>query len=216
MADIFNRRSMQIGNSFAADSAVINFSGGGLAPGAGSGLLVQNMGFQYQQPVTRIYELGTQLTYYIAGRPQGNGNIGRILGPGPVVLSFYTAYGDVCKAARNNINIWASALCNPSLGQSLGPTANALLGLVGLGGARIAPGIKWCLTGVVLNSVGMTIAAQDMIMNETLGFMFVALEVCQASQFALPWSAGACCPVSAPAATQAGAAPLPLLRTVSG
>lgn len=193
MPDIFNRRPMVVGNSFAADSAVISFGGGGLAPGAGSGLLVQNMGFQYQQPVTRIYELGTQLTYYIAGRPEGNGSIGRILGPGPVVLSFYSAYGDVCKAKNNNISIWASALCsqgNVALGSEGSPGEAAK--------AVQVPGIRWCITGVVLNSVGMTIAAQDMIMNETLGYMFAALEVCAITQPVVAWPATSCCtPVAA-------------------
>lgn len=185
MPDIFNRRPLTVGNSFAADSAVITFGGGGLGPGAGAGLLVQNLGFQYQQPVNRIYELGTQLTYYVAGRPQGNGNIGRILGPGPVVIAFYYAYGDVCRASQNNINIFASALCNPNDGVEA----------PGVPLARVVPGVKWCLTGVVLNSVGMTIGAQDMVMNEALGFMFTALEVCAANQATIPWATTNCCAV---------------------
>lgn len=172
VTDVFNRRPLTVGKAFAADSAAFKFvtKVGTADPGdLGAGMLIHQMGFQYQQPVNRIYELQSQDTYYVAGRPQGNGNFGRVLGPGLPTLTFYQTFGDVCKSHLNTLRIDCAAHCGPPPGD------------------KKVNGISYCLTGVTLNNVGMRVAAQDMLMNEDLGFMFVALEVCTGSLIVDAW-----------------------------
>jgi len=162
MPDIFGRRPLQFGGAFAADDAFIRFgsnvkefgTGTGGRQNPGVGLVTQNIQFSYQQPITRIYEVGTQLTYYIAGRPQGNANAARILGPSRVVAAFYEAFGNVCNAAKNFL--WF--------------TFNQ--GCAGPGAGRLS----FRLNHVVLQSIGMSVSAQDMIINEQLAFFFTSLE----------------------------------------
>lgn len=170
VTDIFNRRPLTVGNGFAADSAAFTFTG--LA--ANAGMMINNMSFQYAQPINRIYELQSQKTYYVAGRPQGSGTFGRILGTDAVSTAFYKQYGDVCESTSNKLIVNCAAYCGDP------------------GGSGI-PGIAYCLVGVLLNNVGMRVAAQDMLMAEDLGYMFVALEVCSATLPGTAWpSVGSC------------------------
>lgn len=154
-SDIFGRRPLEFGGAFAADSAhiILDLECQGTAGGAG--LLVQQLNVQYQQPITRLYEVGTQFTYYVAGRPQGNATIARILGPGNVAPEFYSCLGDVCNANINDLCFCVKADClsnpNPSDGMQIG------------------------LKNVVLQALGMSIQAQDMIINENLSIFFTAL-----------------------------------------
>jgi hypothetical protein len=136
--------------------------------GASTGLLTQQLGVQYQQPITRLYEVGTQKTYYVAGRPQGSANIARILGPGTVMAELYECLGDVCKADKNDLCFCVEANC---LGNSEQPF-NAM---------------SLCIKNVVLQSLGFSVQAQDMIINEQMSLFFTALLAqnstgCQGSQ----------------------------------
>lgn len=154
MADIFGRRPLQFGGAFAADDAAVRFGSnvGGFASGVG--LVTQQLQFSYQQPITRIYEVGTQLTYYIAGRPQGNASAARILGPGRAVAAFYESFGNVCNVSRNYLWFEFNQGCQ---GEGEGT-------------------LKFMLQHVVLQSVGMAVGAQDMIINEQLAFFFTTME----------------------------------------
>jgi hypothetical protein len=168
--DIFGRRPLQFGGAFAADDSFVRFgsptfdnagnvvgvgaAGGQNGFGSGAGLVTQNIQFTYQQPITRIYEVGTQFTYYIAGRPQGSASAARILGPSRLVAAFYSAFGNVCNAQNNFLTFSFNQGCNIA-----GPNTLVFL-----------------LTYVVLQSVGMSVSAQDMIINEQLSFFFTSLQ----------------------------------------
>lgn len=177
--DIFGRRPLQFGGAFAADDSFVRFgspvfdagvgadivggtqaAGGQNGFGSGAGLVTQNIQFTYQQPITRIYEVGTQFTYYIAGRPQGNASAARILGPSRLVSAFYSAFGNICNASNNFLTFSFNQGCNIQ-----GPNTLVFL-----------------LTYVVLQSVGMAVAAQDMIINEQLSFFFTSLQATTIAQ----------------------------------
>jgi len=162
MAVIFNRSGANFGGAISADAARITFASAGL-DGFGVGMLVQSMNMSYQQQVTRVYEIGTDTTYYIAGRTQGQAAMGRIMGPRAVQLGFYTKFGDVCNAATNNINFSATTGCN-------GTATN-------LGGTAYAFTLKY----VVLTNLGFQIGAQDMVINEQVSMMFASLTAGQNS-----------------------------------
>lgn len=164
--DIFNRRALAFGGAFAADSARIELdltNCQGLVEDDDSdlgnarvGLLTQQFNVNYQQPITRLYEVGTQLTYYVAGRPQGTANIARVLGPGTVMSQLYACWGDVCQANANDLCFCIQANCIGNTDQ-------------GFDAMRIG------LKNVVLQSLGFSIQAQDMVINEQLGLFFTAL-----------------------------------------
>jgi hypothetical protein len=160
--DIFGRRPLEFGGAFAADSACIQLNldcdDGGSEACAIEGLLTQQMNVQYQQPITRLYEVGSQKTYYVAGRPQGTMNVARVLGPGGVMACFYECLGDVCNADKNDICFCVEANCLGNEDQDF----NAL---------------EVCLKNVVLQSLGMSVQAQDMIINEQLSLFFTAMLV---------------------------------------
>lgn len=153
MADIFGREGANFGGAFAADSAKIVF--GAVSAVTGVGLLTQNVGVQYSQQVSRLYEIGTNSTYLVAGRAQGSASLGRVLGPRPVVVEFYTTYGNVCKAAGNVLSFTCQAGCDQAVGGQMAFT----------------------LANSVIVAIGMNVAAQDMIINEQLQIMFVALNM---------------------------------------
>jgi hypothetical protein len=156
MSDIFGRRPLEFGGAFAADAASINFNTGNPAFASSVGLVTQNLQVSYQQPITRLYEVGTQLTYYVAGRPQGQINMARILGPGPVSTGFYHTFGNVCFANSNHLTFDVATGCN-----EIGGNKGAMFFLA---------------NNVLLQSLALSVAAQDMIINEQLSLFFTSLE----------------------------------------
>lgn len=160
--DIFGRRALVFGGAFAADSARIELAlqlectdeDDEVVPCA---LLTQQLNIQYQQPIQRLYEVGTQKTYYVAGRPQGTATIARVLGPGAVMAELYESLGNVCNATANDMCFCVQSGC---LNEDIPQEFQAL-----------QLGIK----NVVLQSLGFSIQAQDMIINEQMSLFFTAL-----------------------------------------
>jgi hypothetical protein len=158
-SDIFNRRPLQFGGAFAADSARINLDFGaclGFNPDDEPGMLVQNLTIQYQQPITRLYSVGSQLTFYVAGRPQGNATLARVLGPGVVATSLYACLGDVCNADTNDLCFCLEANCLGNQSQDFDD-------------------IHLCVKNVVLQSLGFSVQAENMVINEQMSLFFTAL-----------------------------------------
>lgn len=182
MPDILNRVSDAYGGSFSADGAFISFSsplvaaGGGagligeIIPGAGGaaqgvGLLTQSIGINYMQNILRIYEIGTNFHFFVAGRTQGTMQAQRILGPRPVSIAFYRSFGDVCNVARNIINLFMATGCSAQ-----GATPSGEFQSVG---ASFNLSVKFC----VINALGIAMNVQDSMINESLGMMFCSLEL---------------------------------------
>lgn len=159
MADMLGRFSDSYGGSFSADAARITFASdpGILGTTGGVGLLTQQLSFNYQQQITRIYEIGTNLSFYVAGRTQGSLSVGRTLGPRKIAVAFYKKYGSVCNAATNHLDIEMATGCN----------------VVGENSAQqnYSFSMKFC----VIMSIGVSINAQDMMINEQLQVMFASL-----------------------------------------
>lgn len=167
MADIFSRAGNAFGGSFAADAASVSFAFAEFADNAlggdagGVGLLTQNLQFQYQQAVTRLYEIGTNLQFFISGRTQGTATLGRVLGPRPVQVEFYQKYGNVCTAETNNIDFRADTACEVD-GD-------------GLSGGVYSFKIKHC----VITNIAVSVRAEDMVISENLQLMYNSLELGQ-------------------------------------
>jgi len=167
MADLFGRFADAYGGAFSADAARITFatdpnlilgsgvSAGGAGQSGGVGMLTQQLSFSYQQQITRIYEIGTNYSFYIAGRTQGNLSVGRCIGPRPVSVAFYRKYGDVCQAATNHLDVEMATGCSS----------------IGAFNQAYSFSLKFC----VIMSIGVSISAQDMMINEQLQLMFASL-----------------------------------------
>lgn len=154
--DVFQRGGHDFKGSFSADSAKVVFAGGGNLDAGGVGLLTQNLSVNYTQQVTRLFEIGSQNTYYVGGRTQGQATLGRVFGPRALQLGFYQKFGNVCDASDNTINFSLEAGCQGG--------ADADFAKAG-----------FTIHNAVITSMGFTVQAQDMIINEQVQLMFVAL-----------------------------------------
>lgn len=129
------------------DSALAVIQVGGIT----GGVIVSQLQANYQRNIQRIYDLSSDAGYFVIGRVDGNGSIGCVFGPGKGGGNPYSSLtADVC----NGFNITFSLANNPCGG-------------------------SWTrtMTGCRLNSFNITVQAQDMIINENVGFMFSTLEV---------------------------------------
>ena len=75
----------------------------------------------------------------------------RVVGPRAIIASFYKTYGDVCNAATNTIQITLGVGC-----QTAGNINK----------------VSYVAHFVVITAIGVTIASQDMLINENTQLMF--------------------------------------------
>jgi len=158
MSDIFNRDVSKLGGVFTADRAKLIF-------GADNniGALVQNMSTQYDQNITRLYEVGGPHIYYVGGRTQGQMQVGHVVGPKPVIQAFYAKYGDVCCPQTITFRLEES---------------NCLVGCPGHNPTTPNKGqLTLALKNSVLTSIGFSVQAQDMIIGENSTLIFSSLEL---------------------------------------
>lgn len=155
-SDIFGRAAQEFGGAIAADSVKLNFSGAG-ATLTETGMLAQQLQIQYQQQVTRIYEIGTNFTYFVVGRTSGQVSMNRIIGPKAVNVAFYKQYGDACKADQNNLAFKASSGCFTN------------------GNGTLSPESIFTTKHVLINQIGMNVNSSDMLVNEQVAMMFNSL-----------------------------------------
>jgi hypothetical protein len=161
-ADIFNKTTNVLGGAWTADGAAFVFSGQA-ANLLGVGMIVQQVNIGYQQQITRLYEIGSTYTYYVGGRVQGNMTVGRVIGPHVIMSAFYKAFGDVCNAQNNTLNLFVGTGCHAVAGAASGGAITS---------AEFENG-RFTISYAVLTNVGISVAAQDMVINEQLQLMFI-------------------------------------------
>ena len=157
MADIFNREQ-KVGGTFdplTSDGLALTF--GSIQ---GQGLLVENLGLNYNQDLQRLYELGSSAVYFIAGRPAGDFTIGKLAAPKDIESGFMKTYGDPCATGTSDIKLTASnKWCT-----------------FGGGGPTTTSKVEYTLKRALITSIGMTVAAKDMLIGQNIRGMFVSLE----------------------------------------
>ncbi len=143
--DIFGRANSGMGGAFTSALAQINLAGGGLA----NKMLIAGLQANYSQNIQRIFELESDKAYFIIGRPNGQGSIRAVFGPKAVSQ---VAYAD---------------LANPCIAHNITFSSN---------GASCEGG-DWVrsLNNVILQSIDFQVDAQDMLINENLGFVFATM-----------------------------------------
>lgn len=149
--DVFSRKTDVYGGGFASDQCAISFPQVG-DNGGEIGLLIQRLGVTYQQQITRLYEVGHEAIYYVGGRTSGELAVDRIVGPKTISAEFYKTYGDLCNARTNTLDLNIQTQCVGSQGYYMS-------------------GVTYTAHMCVITSIGVTIAAQDMLINESLRIM---------------------------------------------
>jgi hypothetical protein len=159
MADVFQSAPMSYGGGFRSDLGMLETTDGI------SGILMQNIQVTYQRPITKIYELGNKNTarppllaaagtgtnvYYVEGRPQGSLTLARILGFAASINAFYVKYGSACEAGANTMTLALNS------SECVGP------------GVQVKLAMSFC----VLTSVGVSVNAQQLVINENCGMEF--------------------------------------------
>ena len=152
--DIFGRANSGFGGAFTSALAQLNISGDGTTIGK---LLITNLQASYNQPISRVYEIASDKAYFVVGRPNGNGSIGSVFGPKQFSQVAYAKLADPCETNNLELKADRDAACT-AVGT---PTGSGW-------GRR--------LTHVVLQSLGFQVNAQDMMINENIGFQFATLE----------------------------------------
>lgn len=142
--DIFGRANSGLGGAFFSARAYITIAGGGLA----NSLLLTQIAANYRQDIQRINELESDKAYLVVGRPTGDGSAQAVFGPKPGGGAPYKELADPC--SQHNISFQNNdATCSK-------------------GG-----GFDRTLHNVVMNSLQFQVNAQDMLIQEQIGFTFI-------------------------------------------
>lgn len=146
MANIFGSEQTHNG-SFRADDLHMTFGGLG-----GPGALVQQANFTLTRNVSMLYEIGSTNVYYVGNRRQGQAQLNRIVGGKGNFKAMVDKFGNMC--APDIITLVASGGC------------------AGVAGG----GATYNLMEATLTTVGASVTAQEIVVTETLGFIFADLE----------------------------------------
>lgn len=147
MASVFAGGQTHRGG-FRADQLKLHIGGKTVA-----GFLIQQMQFSYAQQVNLLYEIGSEFVYYVGGRAQGTASIGHIIGPANFAGQLIDKYRDICDP--QDISFDASAGCDS-----------------GDGGG----GVLYTLEDAILTTISVSVASQDVVINQQLQFMFIDLD----------------------------------------
>jgi hypothetical protein len=152
MGNVF-RATQKHGGSFQATDMVMRINGNSLASH-----VVQQINGQYQQQITTLYEIGSNNVYYVGGRAQGNLTIARVAGPQAVPGIILDKFNDICSPGEMALSSGSSSCKNG--GQFAAAAAST-----------------YTLGGVIITSLGFSTQAQDVVVNEQMGFQFLDMDV---------------------------------------
>jgi hypothetical protein len=141
---IFGKESQAkyMGSFRTTEGTVITFGGANL-------VLLQNLQVSHQQPITPLFEVGSNSRYYVVGKASGTFSASQVLGLGSAALEQVTSLADPCSLADRTLRLMLPSSFCPSNKNT--ETVKGSLELI--------------LEGVLLSSVGFTIAAQDNLIN---------------------------------------------------
>lgn len=142
--------TQEFNGAFCSDNVTLEFGDSGAKKGA----LVQSAQWQCERTVNMLYEIGSSAVYYVGNRRRGTANFTRVVSGSDVFKELITKYGNICEPDDITINT-STAAC---------------------GGGVAAGGPKYILIDSTLTMVGGNVNANDVVVNEQLGFMFIDLD----------------------------------------
>jgi hypothetical protein len=141
--------------------AFFTTAGSGLKFGDSNLSLVQNLSTSMQQPITPLYEIGSNNRYYVVGKSTGNFTIAQILGfkdaDKKSVVQQVADMADPCKITNMTL-IYPGNTCNAG-------------GAAGGGKQEL----RLNMTGVLVQSIQITQQAQDNIVTANLAGIFTSM-----------------------------------------
>ena len=158
--DVFGQTSAAFGGGFSADDAIISFSQLDILDGnTALPLLLQNLSLQYQQPISRLYDMTSNNVFLVRGRAAGRVGIGQVVGPAPLSQAFLTKYGSVCNAGKNVLDLTMQTGC---VEQDASTATRYTHGYIA----------KYC----VIESLALQVQAEQMVINQNVDMSMLALE----------------------------------------
>jgi hypothetical protein len=114
------------------------------------GLLASDMTISWSQQIMRVYELGANSCYYIAGRATGNWQSSQIVAPSAISFRFYQTFTAphaavppvACEAADRRVNY------------------------------TVGPVEKWVMTGVAVNGLGLNVVQDPLAVQQHVVGLF--------------------------------------------
>lgn len=143
-------KTQNLGGVIRAEDVTLDFPGNKAGQG---GALVQQAQLTCERTVNMIYEIGSSQVYYVGDRRRGTANFSRVVGGSATFVDMVQTFGDICKAKTNNLVMSVGST-------SCGSTSS---------------GIKYTMYSATLNSIGASVSANDIVVTESMGFMFVDL-----------------------------------------
>jgi hypothetical protein len=149
MASIFNSggSEQKHNGSFRAEDLTVDFGGQ-----SGIGALVQQAQFTVQRTVNMIYELGSNNVYYVGNRRQGTANLSRVVGSSAAFRQILTDFGNMC--TPKTLTLTAAGGCGGQTGT-----------------------VNYDLLFATLTSIGGSVTANDIVINEQLAFICSDIDV---------------------------------------
>jgi hypothetical protein len=152
---IFETKNQTPGGAFTAENCTL--SGTGL----GDGAVVQRVNFSIERPINFIYEIGstgnTNNVYYVGGRRRGQAQFERVVGGSATFRDFVTNYGPLCANTGADITLNAKGGCS-------------------LGAGQLSQAVTYTLITPRLTTVGASVSAQDIVIMESIGLVFLDLD----------------------------------------
>lgn len=151
---IFETKNQTPGGAFTAENCTLT------GTGLGDGAVVQRVNFSIERPINFIYEISggnAQNVYYVGGRRRGQAQFERVVGGSATFKAFVKNYGPLCDGAGQDIALTAKGGC--SLGQG-----------------QVGEQVVYTLITPRLTTVGASVSAQDIVIMESIGLVFLDLD----------------------------------------
>lgn len=117
------------------------------------GMIVQSVQFTCNRTVNFLYEIGSAFVYYVGNRRQGQAQMSRVLGGAGDFKALVCGYGNLCEPKNLSLEVQGG-------GEGRCKAANH----------------KYDLIDATLTSLGASVTAQEIVINEQLGFMFADID----------------------------------------
>jgi len=140
------------GGSFRAEDLTMTFGATKGSGQGGPGALVQQVNFTLTRQIQTMYEIGSANVYYVGNRRQGQATMNRIVGGSADFATLVSTYGNMCEPKSVFLEASASTC-----------------------GAN-KKGVTYELKQATMSSIGGSVTAQDIVITESIGFMFLDLD----------------------------------------
>lgn len=185
MADLFGRVDQVLMGGLSSDSMFMSWP---QLTGFGLGLLIQNLGIQYRQPIRRVFELGPGVVPNGAGGFVNGAACDGVYGPPDPSLDCAnrnqaTYYIVSRPEGRLQINrfVGPQALTCQFYRAYGSPCSSNMVQISGRAGCTAAQAsarmMFWSISGLVLDDYQAQASGQEMVMQESIGAMFAGLKV---------------------------------------